>query len=129
MQASLTKIIALIQSLFLTLAVWLIPAVTNKVLIPFDTNASTGYSWVCEMEPEGIVKIEKELFKQPFSFRPIEGGGAKHIFVIAPVADGETTLTFYYMRVWEGKDSAVEIVNYTLTVSGGNIEMSEPVYG
>ena len=127
--ALLTKIIIFFQTLILTLTVWLTPAVTNKVLIPFDTNASTGFTWVCEMEPEGVVKIEKELFKQPFSFRPVEGAGAKHIFVIAPVAVGETTLTFYYMRVWEGKDSAVEIVNYDISVVNGIIDVSEPVYG
>jgi hypothetical protein len=39
------------------------------------------------------------------------------------------TLTFYYMRVWEGKESAVEIVSYDVTVTDGVIELGEAVYG
>lgn len=123
------RIIAAIVSLVLSVVAWIMPATANTVKLSFDANPSTGYTWVCEMDKEGVVKIADEYFKQPFSITPVVGAGGAYTYIIAPVADGEATLTFYYMRSWEGKDSATEIINYAFTVANGKISVAEPVYG
>lgn len=127
--AILMKIFALIQSFILSLLGMGGHFSSSTAVVSFDANPSTGYSWVCEMEPEGVVEIEKEYYT-PAPVPPgTVGSGGLYTFVIAPVADGETTLTFYYMRAWEGKDSAAEVVSYDVTVTDGMIEMGEAVYG
>lgn len=123
------KVIAFIQAVIMATTLWLTPLPKNAVTFSFVANPSTGYTWVCEQNPEGIVEIADEYFIPKVSFNPVAGAPGTHRFIIAPVADGETTLTFYYMRVWEGKDSAVEIVNYDISVVNGIIDVSEPVYG
>ncbi len=115
------RIIAAILSLVLSVIAWIMPAAANTVKISFDANPSTGYTWVCEMDKEGVVKIADEYYRQPFSITPVVGAGGTYTYIFAPVADGEATLTFFYMRTWEGKDSAAEIVNYTFTVANGRI--------
>ena len=123
------KVIAFLVSVVMSFTSWLCPVPAKSATIAFESNPSTGYSWVCEMAPEGVVKISREFYQQPVSITPIVGAPGTYTYVIAPVADGETTLTFHYMRVWEGKDSAVEIVNYVIMVAGGVIDLGEPVYG
>lgn len=123
------KLTAFIQALIMAAALWLTPLPKNAVTFSFVANPSTGYTWVCEQNPEGIVEIADEYYMQKITFNPQPGTPGTYKFVVAPVADGETTLTFYYMRVWEGKDSAVEIINYDISVVNGIIDVSEPVYG
>lgn len=124
-----TRFIVFIQVLITAVMNCAVPVPANSEKLSFDANPSTGYSWVCEMSKEGIVEISHEYYKQDFSFTPVVGAGGTSIFIISPVKDGSTTLTFYYMRSWEGKDSAAEIVNYLATVKNGNVDLAEPVYG
>lgn len=129
MSAFFAKIFALILSVITFLTAWLCPVQKNTEVITFDANPSTGYSWFCEMDPEGVVKIDKEFFKQPPTVVPVTGAGGTYTYVIVPVADGKTTLTFYYMREWEGQESAVRIEAYSFTVTDGKIHMDGPIMG
>ena len=123
------KVIAFLVSVVMSFTSWLCPVPAKSATVAFESNPSTGYSWVCEMAPKGIVKISSEFYTQPVSHTPVVGAPGTYTYVIVPVADGKTTLTFYYMRVWEGKKSATQIVNYGITVTKGIIHMAEPVYG
>ena len=129
MSAFFAKVFAFILSVITFLTVWLCPVQKNTEVITFDANPSTGYTWVCEMDPEGVVKIDKEYFTQPPTIVPITGAGGTYTYVIAPVADGATTLTFYYMRVWEGQESATRTETYDFTVTDGVIHMDGPIMG
>lgn len=122
------RVIAFLISIVMSVISWLCPVPAKSATIAFESNPSTGYSWVCEMSPEGIVKISREFYKQPVSLTPIVGAPGTYTYVIVPVTDGKTTLTFYYMRGWEGKDSATQIISYDMTVTKGIISMEEPVY-
>ncbi len=124
-----TKVLTFILSIIMLLSSWLCPVSKNVAVITFDANPSTGYSWDCEMDPEGIVEIDKEFFTSPPQFDPIAGAPGSYTFVIVPVADGETTLTFYYMQAWVGHESATRIETYNFTVTDGKIHMDGPIVG
>ena len=129
MSAFLYRIITFFLSAIMLISSWIFPGQKDPVYLYFDANPSTGYTWVCEMDPEGIVKIDREYFTQPPADDPIAGAPGTYTYVIVPVADGETTLTFYYMRTWEGQESAADIQTYTFTVTNGKININGPIIG
>lgn len=124
-----TKVFTFILSVIMFLSTWLCPVPKNAAVITFDANPSTGYSWVCEMDPEGIVEVSKEFFKNPPRFNPVAGASGTYTFVLMPLADGETTLTFYYMQTWLGHESAARVESYDFTVTDGVIHMEGPIFG
>ena len=81
------------------------------------------------MNGEIIVKVDKEFFTQVPAVNPLPGAGGTYTYVIVPVADGKTTLTFYYMREWEGKESAIKVEIYDFTVTDGKIHMDGTIPG
>ncbi|MEI6579316.1 MAG: protease inhibitor I42 family protein [Eubacteriales bacterium] len=123
------KVIAFLVSIVMSISAWLCPVPAKSVTVAFESNPSTGYSWVCEMAPKGIAKISHEFYTQPVSLTPIVGAPGTYTYVIVPVTDGKTKLTFYYMRVWEGKDKAAQIANYDITVTKGILTMEKQVNG
>lgn len=129
LSAFFTKVLTFIFSVIMFLSTLLCPIPKNAAVITFDANPSTGYSWVCEMDPEGIVAIDKEFFTAPPRFNPIVGAPGTYTFVIVPQADGETTLTFYYMQAWVGQESATRVETYDFTVTDGEIHMEGPIFG
>ena len=126
--AFFVKLIAVIESFFMAITVWANPApVKSTAAISFDANPSTGYTWVCKMDPTGVVKVASEHFTQPVLPKPVAGAPGIYTFILAPVADGKTKLTFYYMRTWEGTASAAKTVKYNVTVKDGMICLGNPV--
>lgn len=107
---------------------WGNPYPANTVTISFEANPSTGYTWICEMNPEGIVKIVDDYYVPDTSPAPAAGMPGTYNFIIAPVSDGKTKLTFYYLRVWEGKESAAEIISYYVTVKNKFIHTIRMIY-
>ena len=128
--AFFVKLIAVIESFFMAITVWANPApVKSTAAISFDANPSTGYTWVCKMDPTGVVKVASEHITQPVLPKPVAGAPGIYTFILAPVADGKTKLTFYYMRTWEGTASAAKKVKYNVTVKDGMICLGNPVSG
>jgi hypothetical protein len=82
--AFIPKLIAFIQAIIFALTLWLTPLPQNAVAISFVANPSTGYSWVCEQDPEGIVEIADEYFIPKVSFNPVAGAPGTYKFIVAP---------------------------------------------
>jgi len=123
--ALLAKIFAFIQAVLMTLAAWGFPGVKSAAFVTFDANPSTGYTWVCDMEPEGVVAVKKEYYV-PAPVPPgTVGSGGTYTFVLVPAADGETELTFLYLRTWEEPPVPVQTARYTATVENGVLHLEE----
>lgn len=121
------RILSVLFSFLLSLGALLFPQTGSRVILRFDANPSTGYTWVCEVEPEGVVEIQKEWYRARPTLFPVTGSGGTYTYIIVPVADGNATLTFYYMRPWEGPESATEILQYQFLVVDGRVAVGLPV--
>lgn len=99
--------------------------------IVLEENATTGYTWACEVEgsaakPSADEPLSAEdLGKQ--DGESLAGAPAAHLFEFAPEGTGEATITLSYARSWE--DVAPEkTVIVKATVEDGafkNVEAEE----
>ena len=99
---------------------------TSTAVIELEGNPTTCYTWVYTMSQENIIREVSETFVQNQNDDRAVGVGGKFIFSFEPVTEGETTLVFSYLRVWEEDIPAIQTVTYRATVdSQNNLTLSQ----
>ncbi len=93
----------------------------DKATISFDSNASTGYQWVYEIEDEKIVEfINAEYINSDDN---LVGAPGKETFTFEMKEDGVTVITFSYKRAWE--ENAINEVRILAYKSGKTVIFEE----
>ena len=88
-------------------------------------NPTTGYSWVCSITPEGIVReLSNEYIPDPVE-PGVVGSGGKFVFTFEAIKEGEAELVFSYLRPWELNVPALRTETYYAKVDGkGNLTIA-----
>ena len=86
----------------------------NEVDLYFRSNPTTGYSWIAEVEDEGIVRLQDQ-YMEDLHPEGMTGVGGVHWFHIAGEAPGTTSVRFRYLRPWDPYEDAGSSI-YRLTV-------------
>jgi predicted secreted protein len=84
--------------------------------INLDGNPTTGYSWVCAISPEGVVREVSNEYIPNQNAQKLVGAGGKFVFTFEAIAEGEAELVFSYLRVWEKDIPPLETVIYKAIV-------------
>ena len=84
--------------------------------INLDGNPTTGYSWVCAISPEGVVREVSNEYIPNQNAQKLVGAGGKFVFTFEAIAEGEAELIFSYLRVWEKDIPPLETVIYKAIV-------------
>ena len=88
--------------------------------IELEGNPTTGYTWVCTMSPEGVVReISKEYIPNETD-QKVVGAGGKFIFTFEGISAGAADLVFSYLRTWEEGIPAIRTETYKAVVDGKN---------
>ena len=85
--------------------------------IRLKENPTTGYSWQYKVADETVAVVEDDEYVQMQVEEGIVGAGGVHTYRLSGISVGETTITFKYMRPWEGEESAVKTVTFKLVVN------------
>lgn len=85
---------------------------TSRVL-NLTGNPTTGYTWLYEMEPAGIIDVNSDVMYLGDG----ETMGAPSLFnyELTSLREGTCSLVFFYVRPWEDKDPELEM-EYRITV-------------
>ena len=75
----------------------------------FPSNPSTGFTWLWEVEDEGIVQVTEQFFGED-SLLPQVGDGGTHWFHFAGLSEGVTSVTLTYARPWENEGAVYRFV-------------------
>jgi inhibitor of cysteine peptidase len=72
----------------------------EEFAILLDSNRTTGYQWELAPSFDGkMLRLIKSEYQAPYTDRV--GAGGKEVWLFAADAEGETTLSFRYIRPWE----------------------------
>ncbi|AKI97656.1 protease inhibitor I42 family protein [Kosmotoga pacifica] len=87
----------------------------ETAVLSLEENASTGFTWHLSLSHEGIVEI---LSKTITTQAPpgLVGAPSKVSWFIKGIKAGRVKLTLKKYRTWEGEDSAIEILKYSIEV-------------
>ena len=89
-----------------------------RAVVELTGNPTTGYTWVCSLTPEGIVKeISNEYIPDPTE-PGVTGSGGKFVFTFQAIKEGEAELLFSYLRPWEENVPALRTETYHANVDG-----------
>jgi len=84
--------------------------------IELEGNATTGYSWVYTMSPEGVIRELSNEYIPDKTNDGTVGSGGKYIFTFEAVSGGEAELVFSYLRTWETGVPPLKTVTYKAIV-------------
>ncbi|SFN32108.1 protease inhibitor I42 family protein [Proteiniclasticum ruminis] len=84
--------------------------------IILEENPTTGYSWTMDDYDTSLLKLEKDEYSASTTEGAV-GSGGTHLYRFTGQKEGNITLIFRYYRNWEGKDTAVEVREYSITVA------------
>lgn len=116
MTAFFAKIMSFLLAAIAFLFPWLNIGKTDAALtVELDANATTGYSWFCEIEDAAVLVLTGSEYKADATPPGMVGVGGIQYFYFDALAQGETDVTFTYRQNWAGGDTA-DIVVYTVTV-------------
>ena len=90
-------------------------SVQNTATVELEGNPTTGFTWICTIIPEGIVKEVSKDFMQNDADEGMTGVGGTFIFTFESIQPGEAELAFFYLREWED-EPAESIVVYNAVV-------------
>ncbi|MDR2035897.1 MAG: protease inhibitor I42 family protein [Coriobacteriales bacterium] len=93
--------------------------------IELKGNPTTGYTWVYTMIPEGIIKEVSNDYEQDTAAQGATGVGGTFKYVFEAVSEGETELTFSYLREFEDNPAEQVVVYKAKVDAGGNITLTE----
>jgi len=77
--------------------------VGSVFMIKMTSNPTTGYTWNIESIDKSILKVINKDYKQSNS--GLIGAGGTEIWQIKALKTGQTSISFGYMRPWEGKEA------------------------
>ena len=88
--------------------------------VELDANATTGYTWVCTITPDGVIHEVSSEYIPDKNNEGITGAGGKQIFTFEAIAEGEAELVFSYLREWETGIPPLKTVTYKAIVDNKN---------
>ncbi len=98
----------------------------GKVLL--QGNASTGYTWQYFVKDPSIAELNEEDSVSDDQTGQLCGAGETHIWDVKGLKEGQTEVTFNYLRPWENKIS--ESKTYIINVDSDlNVKVTEKVVG
>ena len=80
------------------------PSEEKTITISLESNRTTGYSWVCEIDKPQIAELiadEYIIDKSIIDKKGIVGAGGVQKFTISLKKQGRATIKFSYIRPWE----------------------------
>ena len=80
--------------------------------IRLEENPSTGYSWVMVISNENVVEVVKDEY---IAGKNIPGASGEHVWIFKGLEEGETQISFSYLRPWE-EDSEIDEKVYVIKV-------------
>lgn len=89
--------------------------VGETVILSLEENASTGFTWHLKLSEEGIVEISSKTVTTQAP-PGVVGAPSKVSWFIKAVKPGKVALTLKKYRGWEGENSAIESLTYTIEV-------------
>ena len=72
----------------------------SKVL-QFKGLATSGYEWICTVENEKLVSIQKQFVATPETKKKLAGASNNESFTITGLQQGSTQIYFKQIRSWE----------------------------
>jgi predicted secreted protein len=91
-------------------------AVGERATIELVGNATTGYSWTVDQQPDAaVVTVESDRYVGPGDGAAVGQGGHQQV-VIQGVAPGTTTLGMAYARPWEEGTPPAQTASFAITV-------------
>ena len=91
----------------------------KSLTVELPANATTGYTWMFEMDKEGVLELEKDEYIADKSTDAVGVGGTQK-YIFKAVADGTVTITFTYLQSWD-LDSVANTSVRTYEVANGKI--------
>jgi len=116
------------------LMTWTLDEEETTLTITLASNATTGFLWTVEIEPEGIVEAAEGEYlpDEPAEEEGLMVGvGGKTVFVINPAMTeegigGAVTLMFSYAQPWEEDvDPAIMIAMDLWVVEDGTLQVED----
>jgi predicted secreted protein len=92
----------------------------SMATIKLEANATTGYTWVYAMTPEGVVREVSNEYIPDNNPTNMSGVGGKHVFTFEAISAGEAELVFSYIRPSEQDVPAEKTVTYKAVVNDKN---------
>jgi len=88
--------------------------------IELEANATTGYTWVYTISPEGVIRLVSNEYVPDKNNEGITGAGGKQVFTFEAIAEGEAELVFSYLREWETGKPPLKTETYKAIVDNKN---------
>lgn len=87
---------------------------SNSNIVQLYGNSSTGYIWQYSIKDENVVKVAEEKFEPDDKTGELDGSGGTYTWLFEGLKNGQTEITFNYLRPWESE--VLESVTYVVTV-------------
>lgn len=96
------------------------------LIIELEENPTTGFSWKYNEYDTSILELLDDEYMPDSVETDIVGSGGIHHYEFRGLSEGETTLTFKYIKSWEGEESAEDTKTFKVVVDqAGKIESVE----
>lgn len=116
MSTFFSRIVSLLMAAIAFLFPWLpIDRTDADLKIELAANATTGYSWSCEIEDESVLVLAGSSYKESPHPAGTTGVGGTQYYYFNALSQGQTAVTFTYSRPWQGGETG-EVLIYTVTV-------------
>lgn len=83
------------------------------VTVSLDENPSTGYGWQYAASEDGIVQLTDDEYHSDAPAGIVGAGGIRALS-FAGMKEGTVTLTFTYLRPWEGDPIRTVVIEVTV---------------
>ena len=88
-------------------------------------NPTTGYTWICAIAPDGVVKELSNEYVQDDNPQDADGVGGTFIFTFESIVEGEAEITFSYLREWEDNPASTVTVYRAVVDADGNLKLEQ----
>ena len=88
----------------------------KTVTFCFEANPTTGYGWEVRLDGDAVQKTRDEYVPDDNgqSGVAVAGRGGKQYYAFTAVKPGKATLTFTYLRPWEGEAIRTAVAEVTV---------------
>jgi len=88
----------------------------ESLIIELEENPTTGFSWKCDEYDTSILELLEDEYLPASVETDIVGSSGIHHYAFKGLSEGETTLTFKYIKAWEGDESAEDTRTFKVVV-------------
>lgn len=88
----------------------------ESLIIELEENPTTGFTWKCDEYDTSILELLDDAYMPDNTETDIVGRGGIHHYEFRGLSEGETTLTFKYIKSWEGDDSPEDTRTFIVVV-------------